>query len=142
VAVFAAAAVSSASGSSRAVASAADVSPRLAALVSGALAPDVRIAKLVPGHRRGELAYFVVLRGPKTPEHRAALQRLGARILREYRELDAFAVASRPEAVRRIARLPDVAQLVPVDLVETEAEVEGDQSRGTTADIGAPALWN
>ena len=120
----------------------ADVSPRLEALASGAVAPDQRLARLVPGYRRGELAYFVVLGEPRTARHRIALERVGARILREYRELDAFAVASRPAAVARISALPGVVELVPVDVIETEAEVEVDQSRATTADVGAPALWN
>lgn len=120
----------------------ADVSPRLEALASGAVEPDARLARLVPDYRRGELAYFVVLGEPKTEEHRSALERLGARVLREYRELDAFAVASRPGAVARIGSLPGVAELLPVDVVETETEVEVDQSRATTADVGAPALWS
>jgi uncharacterized repeat protein (TIGR01451 family) len=71
-----------------------------------------------------------------------ALQRAGARVLREYGVLDAFAVASRPGALARVARLPWVARLAPVDVIETEAEQEVDQSRATTADVGAPALWN
>jgi hypothetical protein len=121
---------------------AADVSPRLEAFVSGTAEPDRRIAHLVRGHRRGELAYFVVLGEPRTAAHRQALEHAGARVLREYRELDAFAVASRPEAVAKIAALRGVAKLVPVDVIETEAEVEADQSRATTADVGAPPLWN
>lgn len=120
----------------------ADVSPRLAALASGAVAPDRRLARLVPGYRSGELAYFVVLGERKTLDHRRALERAGARILREYGELDAFAVASRPAVVARISALPGVSELVPVDVIETEAETEVDQSRATTADVGAPALWN
>jgi subtilisin family serine protease len=114
----------------------------LAGLLAGRAASDPRIARLLPGHRRGELAYFVVLDGVKTPAHRRALERAGARVLREYRTLDAFAVASSPRAAARVARLPNVARLVPVEVIETEAEQEVDQSKGTTADVGAPALWN
>lgn len=131
-----------AGGAATSRAAPANVSSRLDALVSGAVAPDERMARLVPGYRRGELAYFVVLGEPKTVGHRDALVRAGARIVREYRELDAFAVASRPDAVGRIAALPGVSALVPVDVIETEAEAEVDQSRATTADVGAPALWN
>ena len=81
---------------------------------------------------------------PKTPAHRAALERAGARVLRDYRELDAFAVAARPGAVARISRLQGVADLVPVDVIETDAalETEVDQARGTPADVGATALWS
>ncbi len=103
---------------------------------------DPTARALVPGYRRGELAYFVVLGEPKTPAHRAALERAGARILREYRELDAFAVASRPSAVARIAALPRVAWLVPVDVVETEAEVGGRPVAGDDRGRRGPALWN
>jgi hypothetical protein len=78
---------------------AAEVSPRLATLVSGAAVPDGRLARLVEGYRRGELAYFVVLDRPRAAADRAALERAGARVLREYRELDAYAVASQPQAV-------------------------------------------
>ena len=60
------------------------------------LTPTARLARLVAGYRRGELAYFVVLGERERAGHRAALERAGARILREYRELDAFAVASQP----------------------------------------------
>ena len=42
----------------------------------------------------------------------------------------------------RVARLPGVARLAPVEVIEAEAEPEVDQSKGTTADVGAPALWN
>ena len=103
--------------------------------------PDRRLAHLVPGHRRGEIAYFVVL-GRKTSAHRAALERAGARILREYRTLDAFAVASTRRTVQRVAALPDVSRLAAVEVLEAQAEIEVDQSRATTADVGAPPLWS
>ena len=119
----------------------ANVSPRLEALASGAVAPDPWLARLVPDYARGELAYFVVLREPKTKAHRVALERAGARVLRDYRELDAFAVASAPRALELVSAIEGVANLLPVDVVETEAEPEVDQSRGTTADVGAPPLW-
>ena len=112
----------------------------LASLLAGRT--DPRVARLVAGHRRGNVAYFVVLDQPKTTAHRAALERAGARVLNDYRTLDAFAVASSPRAAKRVARLPGVARLAPVEVIETAAEQEVDQSKGTTADVGAPALWN
>jgi subtilisin family serine protease len=122
----------------------ASVSPRLAALAAGAAAPDARLAQLVPGYTRGELAYFVLLGEQKTKAHRTALERAGVRILRDYGELDAFAVASQPNAVSSVSQLEGVAHLVPVDVIQTEApsETEVDQTRATTADVGAPPLWN
>jgi len=114
----------------------------LARLIARGRSSDPRLQGLVPGHRRGELAYFVILDQPKTAAHRAALEQAGARILREYRTLDVFAVASSPRALRRVAKLPDVARLAPIEVLETAAEVEVDQSRATTADVGAPPLWN
>ena len=114
----------------------------VAALLSGRATSDPRIATLVPGLRRGELAYFVVLSRAKTSADRAAIERAGARIVREYDVIDVFAVASTAHALRRVAALPGVARLAPVEVIETEAEPEVDQSKGTTADIGAPQLWN
>ena len=114
----------------------------LAGLVSGRTASDPRIARLVSGHRAGEIAYFVVLDVPKTSAHRAAFERAGARVLREYRTLDVFAVASSRRAAVRVARLPGVARLAPVEVLETEVEQEVDQARATTADVRAPELWN
>jgi subtilisin family serine protease len=102
---------------------------------------DPQIERLVRGHRRGEVAYFVVLDAPKSAAHRVALARAGARILREYATIDAFAVSSRPSVLRRVARLPGVARLAPIEVVRTEAEQEVDQTRATTADVGATALW-
>jgi uncharacterized repeat protein (TIGR01451 family) len=108
----------------------------------GGGATDARLERLVPGLRENELAYFVVLDRAKTAADRIALERAGASVLREYRTLDAFAVASRPGALSRVAGLRGVARLVPVEVIETEAEQEVDQSRATTADVGAPELWN
>ncbi|MGH3064692.1 MAG: S8 family serine peptidase [Gaiellaceae bacterium] len=139
---MAAVAVAGSTGTSRAAPAAAPISPDLEALVAGASAPDDRLARLVPGYRPGELAYFVVLDRAKTTALRAGLESTGARVLRDYRELDAFAVASRPDQVTQVAALPGVAALMPVDVIEVEAEPEVDQLRGTTADVGAPTLWN
>jgi subtilisin family serine protease len=131
-------------GATSAAPAGASVSPRLEALASGTTTTDPRLARLVPGYRRGELAYFVVLVGPKTRAHRLALESAGARVLRDYRELDAYAVASPASAVATVAALDGVEHLVPIDVLETQAlaETEVDQSRGTPADVGAPALWN
>jgi len=120
------------------------LSPELRADVAGLLehGADRRLERLLRGHRPGEIGYFVVLDEPKRVPHRAALQRAGARVLREYVTIDAFAVASKPEAVGRVARLPGVGRLVPIEIIETEAEQEVDQTRATTADVGAPPLWN
>jgi uncharacterized repeat protein (TIGR01451 family) len=118
-------------------------SPQLAADVASLLrgAQDSRLELLVPGYRPGELAYFVVVES-RTRGQRAALRRAGARVLREYRAIDAFAVASRPGALNRVARVPGVARLVPIEVLEVAAENEVDQSRATTADVGAAALWS
>jgi subtilisin family serine protease len=112
------------------------------ALLAGRHARDPRLDRLTAGHRPGEIAYFVVLGSRRTTVHRLALRRAGARILREYRAIDAFAVASMPRALRRVAALPDVTRLVPVEVIEADVEQEGDQSKATTADVGAPPLWN
>ncbi len=114
----------------------------LLSLLAGSRNLDPRVERLVPGHRPGEIPYFVLLATPKTPADRKALERVGARILREYQTIDALAVASAPPVVSRVAELPGVARLVPVELIETDAEQEVDQTRATTADVGAPALWN
>jgi subtilisin family serine protease len=114
----------------------------LAGLLAAPAGRDPRVARLVPGHRKGELAYFVVLDGPKSPADRRAVERTGARVLRDYRTLDAFAVASSPRVAKRVSRLSGVARLAPVEIVETDAEQEVDQERGTTADVRAPELWS
>lgn len=121
-----------------------NVQPQLdaRALLDGWGARDRRLDRLVPGYHAGELAYFVVLTTPADDAERGALERAGARILREYQTIEAYAVASRPAALERVARLPGVARIAPVEVIETEAEAEVDQSRATTADVGATALWS
>jgi subtilisin family serine protease len=111
-------------------------------LLGGWSARDKRLDRLVPGFRSGEIAYFVVLGVTRTSAHRAALEGAGARILREYETIDAFAVVSSARALVRVAKLPDVARVAPVEVLESQAELEVDQSKATTADVGAPPLWN
>ncbi|HET7686762.1 MAG TPA: S8 family serine peptidase [Candidatus Limnocylindria bacterium] len=114
----------------------------LADLVAGAATLDPRIGALVPGLREGELPYFVVLDAPNDAARRATLEGLGARVLRSYRSVTAFAVVSEPVTVLRIAALPEVAWLAPVELVVALAdEPLADQQRGTPGDVGADALW-
>jgi hypothetical protein len=133
-------------GSAAATSSAAPaplLSPELRADVARLVAGegDRRLERLLPGYRPGELGYFVVLE-TKTAADRVAIERAGARVLREYTTIDAFAVASTPRSLRRVARLPHVARLAPIEVLETEAEQEVDQTRATTADVGATALWD
>lgn len=119
------------------------ISAELSAFTSGAAVPDPRIARLVSGHQPGELAYFAHLAGTFDAGRRDTLARVGARVLRTYRALDAVALASTPKVIRRVARLPWVQQLTPIELVfRASHEHEGDQTRGTTGDLGAQALWN
>jgi subtilisin family serine protease len=121
------------------------LSPELRADVAGLIAgrADPRLERLLPGHRSGELGYFVVLDGPSTPRHRAAIERAGGRVLRDYATIDALAVASKAgAALRRVARIPGVVRLMPIEVLETEVEQEVDQTRGTPADVGATALWD
>ena len=118
------------------------VDPGLAALAAGSARLDARLAGLLPDRRAGEIPYFVVLAEATTPAHRAALEAAGVRVLREYRTIDAFAVLSDGDALARAAALPGVERLEPVELVRRFAEREVDQSRATTADVGAPALWD
>jgi subtilisin family serine protease len=114
----------------------------LADLVAGSRTLDPRIAALVPGLKDGELPYFVVLDAPNDTARRAALESLGARILRSYRSVTAFAVVSDPTTALRVAALPEVAWLAPVELVVALAdEPLADQTRGTPHDVGADALW-
>jgi subtilisin family serine protease len=116
----------------------------LAALVAGAANLDPRIPDLVAGHRDGELPYFVVLNRPKQASDRSTLESLGARVLRDYRSVDAFAVASSAANVLRVAALPSVAWLAPVEVVVAlnGTESYGSQARGTPGDLGAPAWWD
>jgi len=69
--------------------SAARVSGELAALTSGAAEQDSRIARLVPGYRTGELAYFALFDGSLDAVRRDAIARAGARVLRTYQTIDA-----------------------------------------------------
>ncbi len=117
--------------------------PDLAALVTGSAKPDARVARLTPGYRADELVYFAVLRTHATAPRAAALSRLGARVLRAYTAIDAFELASSRRVVRRVAALPWVSWLAPVEVVQAAAdEASEDQTRGTAADVGAPAWWN
>jgi len=115
----------------------------LAALVSGARAIDSGVPGLVPGYQPGELVFFAVLREPNDAAHRAAIAALGARVLRAYASVDAFALAASPTTVLRVAALPWVEWLAPVEVVVAlDHRTEGDQTRATTQDVGAPALWD
>ena len=115
----------------------------VAALLGASGSQDPRLAALVPGHRPGELAYFVIADDRVGPARVRQLERNGARLLRSYRTIEAAAVASSRSAVRRIARLPWVLRLSPVELVFSAThEREVDQARGTPGDLGAQALWD
>jgi subtilisin family serine protease len=115
----------------------------LAALVSGAATLDPRIPGLLPDNVPGELPYFALLTEPFAGTHGAALADLGVRVLRTYRTIDLVAVASDAAAVTAVAELPWVSSLAPVELVFALAEErEVDQTKGTTADVGAPAWWD
>ena len=105
----------------------------LAALVAGETALDSRLPGLVPGYRAGEIPYFVLLSEPRKAAHRTALESRGLRILREYRAIDAFAVASQPVDVLRAAALPSVALLAPIEVVVAldGPEPYVDQTRST-----------
>jgi subtilisin family serine protease len=115
----------------------------LAALVGGSAALDPRIPGLVPGYTAGELPYFALLSEPFDSAHADTLSALGVRVLRSYRTIDLVAVASDSAAVLAVAELPWVIRLTPIELVFPLAdEREVDQTRGTTADVGAPAWWD
>lgn len=113
----------------------------LAALVSGDKALDPRIPNLVAGYRSGEIPYFAVLSEPNDAAHRAVLEGLGARVLRSYRSVTAYALASDPTTVLRVAALPWVAWMAPVEVVVALDEPVADQTRGTPQDVGAPQEW-
>jgi subtilisin family serine protease len=114
----------------------------LAALVAGEIALDPRIPGLVAGYRDGELPYFAYLAEPDDAGHRAVLEGLGARVLRSYRSVPVFALASSPTTVLRVAAQPWVDWMAPIELVVALDEPVVDQSRATTADVGAPDQWN
>ncbi len=115
----------------------------LAALVSGEKELDPRIPGLVSGYRPGELVYFAVLGEPNDATHQATLAALGARVLRAYASTEALALASSPTTALRIASLPWVGWLAPVEVVVAlDHLTEADQTPATTQDVGAPPLWN
>jgi subtilisin family serine protease len=115
----------------------------LGALVDGRASLDPRIPSLVPGFVPGEIPYFAMLSEPFGPIQAAGLSGLGVRLLRSYRTIDLVAVASDAATVGQVAELPWVTSLAPVELVVALAdEPEVDQTRGTTADVGAPAWWD
>ncbi|HET7676369.1 MAG TPA: S8 family serine peptidase [Candidatus Limnocylindrales bacterium] len=115
----------------------------LARMVAGEIAQDARIGRLVAGHRPGELAYLALLSLPNDAARQAELSALGARVLRAYRSLDVVALASSPADTLRVAALPWVTRLAPVELVFAAYHgVPGtDETRGTPADVGAPDWW-
>jgi len=113
----------------------------LAALVAGESVLDPRIAELVSGYQDGELPYFVYLSQPNDAAHRAALVGLGARVLRSYQSVPVFALASSPTTVLQVAALPWASWLAPIELLVALDEPVVDQSRATTADVGAPPQW-
>ncbi len=116
----------------------------LAAEVYGPAKPDARVMRRIAGHRPGELAYFVRVRGSATAARVATLRHLGARVLDRYGIVPAFAVASQRSTVLRIASLAWATELQPLQLVHEQAADEPlvDQTRGSPADIGASTLWN
>jgi subtilisin family serine protease len=113
----------------------------LAALVSGEATLDSRIANLVAGYEAGELPYFIYLSEPNDATHRAALEILGARILRTYKTLPVFAVASSATTVLSVAAKSWVSWLAPIELVFALEEPVS-QAHATTEDVGAPDQWN
>ncbi len=116
--------------------------PDLAAIVYGPLRPDARVSRRIADRRPGEIAYFVQVRGPATALRGRALEAGGARILNRYAAIDAFAVASRRAAIPRIAALPWVTRLQPVEAVRAQVDTLADQARGSPADIHASDLWS
>ncbi len=133
-----------ASTASSAAAGPAKLRGDLTALVTGRQALDPRLSGLA-GSRPGEIPYFVVLSEPNDAARTVAITALGARILRTYRSVDAYAVASTPAVVGQVAALPWVKWLAPVEIVRALAgpsEPVVAQDRATTADIGAPTQWD
>lgn len=104
---------------------------------------DPRVASLVADYVPGELPYFVLLTEPFDAAHASRLSTLGVRVLRTYRTIDLVAVASDAATVSSVAALPWVSRLAPVELISALAgEPVVDQTRGTPADVGAPAWWD
>jgi hypothetical protein len=113
----------------------------LAALVAGEATLDARIPSLIPGLEAGEIPFFAVLSEPNDMAHRAQLEGLGARVLRTYRSVDAFALVSDAGTVSEVAGLPWVDWLAPIEVVEALThEAEVDEARNTPADVGAHAF--
>ena len=114
----------------------------LAELVAGTRPLDLRIPGLIPAWRKGDLAYFAVLSAPDDATHATAVAALGARVLRTYRTFDAFALTSDPATVLRVAALPWVSRLEPIEVVvPLQDETLADQTRGGPRDVGADLLW-
>jgi subtilisin family serine protease len=115
----------------------------LAALVSGATELDSRIPGLLAGYEAGEIPYFAVLTEPNDEAHRAQITALGARVLRAYASVDAFALASDAATVSEVAALPWVDWLAPVEVVlALNHESAVSEPRNTPSDVGAPPFWN
>ncbi|MFN2470593.1 MAG: S8 family serine peptidase [Gaiellaceae bacterium] len=114
----------------------------LDAVVAGAVKQDPRIASL-GGLQAGEVAYFALLSAPNDAAHAAALSLQGARVLRTYRSTSAYALASSRAAALKVAALPWVRWLTPVEVVTVLGhDAVPDQARATSGDIGAPGWWN
>jgi len=114
----------------------------LAALVAGDAALDARLRNLVPGLQAGELPFFALLTVPNDDARRADLEAVGARVLRSYRSTPLVALVGSPVTVLRVAALPWVSRLAPVEVVTALAdEPVQDQRKGTPGDVGAPPLW-
>jgi subtilisin family serine protease len=113
----------------------------LAALVAGDAALDARMRDLVPGLQAGELPFFALLSVPNDDARRAEIEAAGARVLRSYRSTPLFALVGSPATVLRVAALPWVSRLAPVEVVRALAdEPVPDRRKGTAGDLGAPAL--
>jgi subtilisin family serine protease len=115
----------------------------LASLVSGLATLDSRIPNLVSGYRSGEIPFFAYL-DANTSARRSALEGLGARVLRSYSSVPAVALAASPVNVLRVAEKSFVSWLAPIEVVVAldGTQAYGDQTRGTPADVGAPAQWD
>jgi subtilisin family serine protease len=115
----------------------------LAALVDGTVPLDSRIAGLVADYQEGEIPFFAVLSEANDAAHRAAIEARGARVLRTYKTVDAFALAAQPAAVLSVAELSFVSWLEPIQLVRVlDHSPVVDQDKGTPIDVGATALWD
>src|SRR5439155_3849912 len=106
--------LAAASARSSAAALSPKLRPDLAALVSGQAQLDARIPPLLATSVPGEIPYFAVLSEPDDAAHAAQVTALGARVLRAYGSVNAFALASAPAVVESVAALPWVTWLAPV----------------------------